>query len=487
MAEANKDDKASAKAVTFTEVEQKKARAWFEKAADCRERREYDYAIECIITGLGFWPEAVEDGHMPLRSLAIQRQQVGGKKPGMGERLKKSTIGRDPKQCMLNAEFLLAKDPTNAGYVDSLLKNATKAGYLNTVNWVAPLVMESLRRDKKPDRARFKAYRAALVESAERADAQEDMVMTCQLLQAAVESLEYLLVRMPGDEDLRIEQRDLAGKLAIARGKYEDADTFRDSLQDAEQQKLLHDADRSKQAEDTYEAVVAAARKAWEAEPTVPKVINALVDALLRREVAKEENEAVVVLMKAYEQSNDYSYKVRADDVRLRQLARQTRRVLAQARESGAAEDAQQARLARLEELQTEMEVYRERVDKYPTDLRLKYRLGRTLFAAKEYDEAIPVLQIAQGDPRSRRQCQLLIGRAFYEKQAPAQAVEVLKELLTDDELSDDQSREAMYWQARALEADGRIDDARSAYGKLLRQDYNYADGDARRRMEALK
>jgi len=33
----------------------------------------------------------------------------------------------------------------------------------------------------------------------------------------------------------------------------------------------------------------------------------------------------------------------------------------------------------------------------------------------------------------------------------------------------------------------GRVDDAKATYGKLLRQDYNYRDGDARKRLESLK
>ena len=80
MAE-KEDADTTAQPPSFSEADKKKARLWFNKAEDCRDRREYDYAIECYITGLGFWPEAVEEGHMPLRFLAMQRQQAGGKKP----------------------------------------------------------------------------------------------------------------------------------------------------------------------------------------------------------------------------------------------------------------------------------------------------------------------------------------------------------------------------------------------------------------------
>jgi len=79
------------------------------------------------------------------------------------------------------------------------------------------------------------------------------------------------------------------------------------------------------------------------------------------------------------------------------------------------------------------------------------------------------------------------MGRAFFEKGSYAQAAAVLTELRDAYELTDDLSKDIMYWLARSLEADGRTEEARATYGRLLRQDYNYAQGDARKRLEALK
>ena len=147
-----------------SEKDKAKARRWFEKARQERERRNYDYAIECYLTGLEFWPDAVEEGHKPLYSLAIQRQQSGGKKPGRLEALKRSTSGKDPIKAMLNAEYLLAKDPSNASYLDALFKNAAKAQLFDTFRWITPLVADSLRKDEKPNMSRFKMFRALLVD-----------------------------------------------------------------------------------------------------------------------------------------------------------------------------------------------------------------------------------------------------------------------------------------------------------------------------------
>jgi tetratricopeptide (TPR) repeat protein len=478
---------AAASAVEFSEQEKEKARAWFRKAAECRERRDYDYAIECFITGLSLWPEAVEDGHMPLRSLAIQRQQAGGSKPGALEGLFKRRIsGKDPKQCLLNAEYLLAKDPTNATYLDAVLKNAVRAGYLRTVRWVAPLVFDSIRREKKVNRNRVLAFRNALVEAAEMAEGRGEASAACWLLEQALNAHDYLMARCPGDETLRNDQRDLSGKLAIVKGKYQEAESFRESLRDAEHQKILHDTEKIKQADTSYEALLVAARKEYEENPHAPQKLFALVDLLLRRESPETENEAIDLLLKAHRQTRNYMFKSRADDIRLRQLARRTRELEELVRSGGSEENRQQLQLARRQQLQAELEIYRERVANYPTDLRLKYRLGTVLFKARQFDEAIPVLQAAQGDPRSRHPAQLLIGRSFFEKHNYAQAADVLKELLESEDLGEELGKEALYWLGRSLEAAGRIEEARAAYGKLLRQDYNYADGDARKRLEAL-
>ncbi|RMF83792.1 MAG: hypothetical protein D6744_04060, partial [Planctomycetota bacterium] len=463
------------------------ARAWFKKAADLRERQNYDYAIESYVTGLGFWPDAIEEGILPLWSLAIQRRQAGGKKPSMMETLKRSTSAKDAKQAMLNALYLLSKDPTSTSYADALLKNANKARYHEVVLWAADKVLESLRKDKKASASRFKAFREALVESAARADEAGDPKMAVKLLDRAVQSVELQIGRNPTDMALKDLQRDLAGRLTIAKGKYADGGDFRDSLRDADAQRLLHDAERGKQGAESLEHLIEGTRKAWEEDPRTPLKINAYVDALLKTEQEKYENEAIRVLEKCAQELNNYNFKVRADDVRLRQLARVSRAARDQAKATGSEEDKQQYRLALMDEYQTRKRIFAERVEKYPTDLRLKYKYGEVLFALQEYDEAIPVLQAAQGDPRYRIQCKKLIGQAFERKGDHTQAVDVLREALAaHDRESDDTAKELLYNLGIALEGKGDLEEAATVYGKLLRIDYNYAGGDARRRLEAL-
>ncbi|MGE3180952.1 MAG: hypothetical protein AB7N71_04925 [Phycisphaerae bacterium] len=486
----NSEDAAAPEAASappvFSEKEKNTAKKWFKHGDSNRDKHDYDYAIESYITGLGFWPEAVEAGHMPLRSIAIQRAQVGGKKPTMMEKMKRSTSGKDLKQAMLNAEYLVCKDPLDGSSWDAFMKNAVKGGYLETALFGAPLCIESLKRDKKLSPSRFKNFRELMIEAGEMAIEWGKNKLATGLLEKGMESIDYQMSRTPGDDTLRNEQRNLAGKLAIAKGKYEDADTFRDSLQDAESQKLLHDAERGRQSENTLEAAIASLRKQYEADPSAGGLLNRYIDALIKTEQKNYEDEAIAALTKLYEESKQYSHKMRADNIRLSQLKRDVREIRNQAKASGSEDDLRTARLATQDYNQTELDILKERVAEYPTDLRIKFQYGRGLFTTGQYHEAIPILQDAQSDPRVRHQALKFIGRAFHETGAYSQAAEVLREASESYEMNDELSRELMYALALAFEADGKIEEAKSTLGKLLRIDYNYAGGDARKLMEKL-
>jgi hypothetical protein len=51
---------------------------------------------------------------------------------------------------MLNAEFLLAKDPDNLGYAEAMLKAAVAGGYHRTGEWIALLLFEANKASAKP-------------------------------------------------------------------------------------------------------------------------------------------------------------------------------------------------------------------------------------------------------------------------------------------------------------------------------------------------
>ena len=66
-----------------------KAKAFFERAQAVAETNNFDYAIDMYLEGLRCDPDSLEQGHLPLHELGLLRQEKGGKKPSMMEKMKR--------------------------------------------------------------------------------------------------------------------------------------------------------------------------------------------------------------------------------------------------------------------------------------------------------------------------------------------------------------------------------------------------------------
>ncbi|NLX13595.1 MAG: tetratricopeptide repeat protein [Phycisphaerales bacterium] len=462
---------------TFSDEEIGKARQCFKRARELAEVKNYDYAIEWYINGLNFWPEAVEEGHKPCRAAALFR---GGKKTSFGDQRKYKLNAKEHKTAMLNAEMLLSKAPQNLSYMEAMFKSAAQADFIDAVMWIGEIFYDVACREDKPNAARFECMRQVYEDLSDRvADAYPDLGI--KFLERAVEALARVSNLKPRDMSVSTDLRDVTGKLTILKGKYSSAGSFRDSIHDADSQSEIHDKERIVQSDDRLDQLITAAKGRYEANPTKAAVVNELVDLLCRREREQDENQAIGLLVKAYQETREYRYKVRADDIRMKQLNRQLRVKM----EAG---DPAEAKEQYKEKLRYELKVFKDRLRHYPSDMRLRYEYGRRLFQAKHYDEAIPILQEARSDPKTRIFCSLYIGQCFYKKGYYDQAIETFLEAIKGHEISDDElGRQLHYWLGRAYEEDGQPDNALKIYGQLIQWDYNYGKGDVRKRIDELR
>jgi len=87
-----------------------KAEVFFVRAGQVAQTNNFDYAVDLYLEGLRCAPDALEQGHIRLHELALLRQTKGGRKPSMGERIKRLR-GKSALEQMINAEYLFAKDP----------------------------------------------------------------------------------------------------------------------------------------------------------------------------------------------------------------------------------------------------------------------------------------------------------------------------------------------------------------------------------------
>ena len=462
---------------TFSEADIAKARKCFERGQELAGKRNYDYAIEMYINGLAHWPEAVDEGHKPCRAAALFR---GGKKVGFKDKRTYKTSVKDPKQAMLNAEMLLSKEVTKISHMEAMFKNAARGRFDETVMWIGEILAGAAVKEDKPSLARFTLLRETYEELGDRRE-NDNPPIAIAAFERAVDAQSKLRALKPNDMDISTDLRDLASKLTILKGKFADADSFRDSMHDGEAQAELHDKDRVVQSDDRMEELIDSAKEDYEEDPTNNQAINTYVDLLCRREDESEEKVAVKVLLDAQKATQEYRYKIRADDIRMRVLRRRGRA----AQEAG---DSDAVRQYRKDQLRFELKVFKERAAQYPTDMRIRFQYGKRLFTAGQFDEAIPVLQEARNDPKTRFRCSLYIGRCFYEKHYYDQAVDTFHEAIETYEATDDDlGKELHYWLGRAYESGGKMDDALKIYGQLIQWDYKYRKGNVRKRIDDLR
>jgi tetratricopeptide (TPR) repeat protein len=441
-----------------------KGKAFFDRAEQVAATGNWDFAIEMYLEGIQRDPGNVAQGHQPLREVSLKRKAQGGKGPGMLGQLKRRP-GKDPVVNLVNAEYLLGKDPGSVQYMLQTLNAARKLELPDVVSWIAKILLQSQQQADKPSKR-------ILLDITSAFESVEDFAL-------AVKACDMAIHNDPDDGELRNMMRNLSAQFTISRGRYEEEEPgeFTQRVADMEKQKELMQQDSLVQDEEYLLEQIRKARHEYLESPKVPGKINAVVDALLKLENEAYENEAIDILAKAHRDSGAYQFKMRVGDIRIRQMSRRFRAL----RDAGDTEGAnEQAR----RQLAFELDEYTERTANYPTDLALKFELGRRQFLSGMLDEAIASLQQAQRDPRRALRARSLIGQAFTKKGWYREAAETFERAL-EAEMTEEPTKELRYFLGDVLQEMGELARAQEQFSMVAQIDYNYRD--VRKRIEEIR
>jgi hypothetical protein len=436
-----------------------KAAAFFSRAEQVAATDNFDYAIDMYIEGLQRAPDAVEQGHKPLRYNALVRQGKGGKKPSMLDKMRHSR-GKTPLENMLNAEYLLAKDPENLTYAEQLLNTAIAGEFKKTALWIADLIYEANRSAEKPSLQTFLLLKDSYAAMEEYAKAVNACGNACKL--------------KPDDGMLASELKNLAAKLTMQKGKYDLQGDFRDSINDRETQEKYQAQLATIKSVDYRQQALIEARQIYQADKSLPNTLK-LADVLGELQTDQTDEEAIKLLEETYEQSKDFTFKKRAGEIKIRMLRRHARKSRASLEVDQETKETIDA--ATKELLAAELEHYKLCSENYPTDLRLKYEYGVRLMRNQRYDEAIPVLQDARKDPKHKIPAMNKIGLCFFVKGWFNDAIDMFKGAIEAYEIKDnDIAKDLRYNLARAYEQEGVTEEALELYRRLAQIDYSYKD-----------
>jgi tetratricopeptide (TPR) repeat protein len=205
----------------------------------------------------------------------------------------------------------------------------------------------------------------------------------------------------PADEEAQRAIADLAVERTISVGKYEEAESATDV-------KHSRGEEDDGKVQLTPEQLL---EKKISKQPTDVSLYVELADLHLRHERLAEAEEWFT---KALEVSGgDINVRERLEDVQLRRQRSQVSAAERRAASEKTDEARELAKQMKAELNRLEIDIYRSRSDRNPTNLGLKYELGVRLKRAEKYQEAIQFLQLARGDTKRKAVVHQELGECF--------------------------------------------------------------------------
>ena len=380
-----------------------KATKWLEHGRNMAGASNFEYALTCFANAIKFDPGRMEV-HEAMLEAARQFLAAGGK-PASGKDVRQID-GPGPIDRFAAAEFVWMRDLNNLAAALKLLEATAKAGQEAFGAWLAPKVLNILRAQKKPSKSMFVQAK--------------DRFAAVGAWNEAFLAGELAVQIDPSDTELIAELKQLTAQRAISQGGYAEAvqqtegGGFRRFVKDLDKQRELEAAESISGAADSQQLALQKARNDHAANPRSPEAISKLGQLLRRSGDEAGEEEARQLYLQGFEAIGEYRFKALAADIDLARLRRALRsaETAAEAAPGDAAAVAALA-AARTALLERERREFSERVEKYPTDRKLKIDLGRVLVELGLHEDAMACFQVCKDEPKYRVESAHMLGRCF--------------------------------------------------------------------------
>jgi tetratricopeptide (TPR) repeat protein len=316
-----------------------------------------------------------------------------------------------------------------------------------------------------------------------------DVFNTARSFKLAVEAGVIAQQLDPSDGALQAEVRNMMAQQTMASGGFDQVGQeggFRKNIRNVARQADLEAADRMVRTDDEKDRLVVAAEKEYQEKPGDAVAIDTYGKRLIERGKAGDHLRAMTVYNAAYEATRQFRFRQKAGDIQI-QLAR---RSLAHAKQVAEKRPDDADATAKLESLQKELDrielaELELRVQNYPTDLALKFALGKKLFDVGRFDDSIHYFQEAQDDQKARASVLYYMGRAFLSLTGwEAEAISTLRRAIA--EVSDERGELALelrYYLMAALLTKAKRDRERASAEEadelaagIAMQKFNYRD-----------
>lgn len=454
-----------------------KAEKFFSHARTVHETGNYSYAMQSWINGLRLDPSTMKglEGFFGSASGFLRENSKPDKD------LIKSVSGKTDVDKYLLSLVEWGMRPEESSLAVRATELAANLGLREPARWIGERALNAVSR-QKPRKDQY----VKLMEAFKKANA----------FDLAVRAGEVAYNMDKSDGELGGELRNMHAQATMTKGGFENPGQeggFRANIRDAAKQKQLEDADKITKSAETVDLLLAQAEAEFAKRPEDLPTINVYTRQLIARGRPEDEQKAFTILMATFERTNQFRYRMEAGNIRLRQERRKLSALRQKA--AAAANDAalqEELRAAHVSALEAELEEQKIRAEAYPTDLQIKFEVGKLNFALGHYEDAVAMLQQAKDDPRNRASAMNLMAQSFVKIGWNDEAIETFRQALDAKDALPELMLEIRYGLMTALQAKGGADrdlpsaeEADRIASSIAIQQIGYKDIRARR--EALK
>jgi tetratricopeptide (TPR) repeat protein len=286
--------------------------------------------------------------------------------------------------------------------------------------------------------------------------------------------LNDLVRSLPYDSDLVQAQKNLSAHRTLDEGGYgaleDGSGSYRDILKNKDEAVSLEQEKRVQKSEDVTERLIGEYEVRLQTESDNMKLQRSLAELYTQKQ---RFDEALTVYgrIKATEHGQDASLdraimdtKVRQMDFRIAQL------------DASNPEHAAQLEQLTAEKIAFQMSECQQRVEKYPTDLAIRFELGTLYFQAGKIGEAIAEFQKAQGNPHKRIMAMSYLAQCFSKRKMFDLAARTLQNAIKESPGFDDQKKDLIYNLGCVFEGMGKKEEAIEQFKVIYESDINYRD-----------
>lgn len=466
----------------LTAEQRRAAVGQFERAKQVLKAGDLDYCIQLLLACC-----QIDPANLIYRQELRQTQRAKYKNSGKGQtlayvwslmnrlRLQRYLLSGKYKDALVQSELILIRNPWDMATHLSMAQAFEGLEWHDHALWTLEQIRPTHPKDPKVNRPLARLY--------ERRGNFNQAIALWELVRQAD----------PGDQEAQRKSKDLAASATIAKGRYEEA--IKDTppapaesatTETATDQPVL---DRtplapppsfaatapvvSQAKEDRYSREVVAQTEKIKQNP---KNANAYLQLANLYRKAEQFDKAREILTEGLGPTgNSFDITQELLDLDIEPFRRDLAIAEEQLRLEPGAVDLQRIRAKLAKEVNArELDFYRRRSDRFPTDMAARFEMGLRLLRAGQTDEAIKELQAVRNDPRHHGKAVFYLGMCFKSRNNWRLAQRNLEEALEHLGDHDSLRKETMFLLANGYAESGEIDRAIDLGCELANLDYNY-------------